>query len=267
MNLDGPCPGSGWAPDFSLHPDWTAFALAVQTYATNLAIRVLWAATGRQYGYCAVTVRPCQRSQLPAYLTYPALFSPWGNNGFAWNWGLVGLPGGGSTQLVNQACCGGMCGCGAADIALPGPLDSITNVTIDGAVLTPTAYRLDGNRLTRQDGQSWPISQDFNQPIGNVNTWSVTYPRGQAVPVEVNAAAGELAYQVAKAHTGQACLLPLKATSVTRNGVSVQLLNVSDFLTKGLTGLYDVDAVILACNPHGAKAPPRVISPDLPVFR
>lgn len=264
QNIDEPCSGaaSGWTPNTSICSTWGSYAPEVQDYALQFASYILWAATGRQFGLCSVQVRPYRVRAMPAYVTYPASFDPWGGSSGAFAWGLVAS--GSGTQLVNWA---DSCAGSPPEIVLPGPVGTVTSVTVDGVVVDPSAYRLDGDRLVRQDGNSWPIAQDLSKPLGQVNTWSVTYTRGKPVPAEVNLATGVYACQVAKARAGGTCVLPNRVTSITRQGVSVQMINLSDVIDKGMTGVSDVDMIIAAVNPYHARARPRVLSLDTQGYR
>jgi hypothetical protein len=87
------------------------------------------------------------------------------------------------------------------------------------------------------------------------------------VPVVLNNAAGVYACEVAKARVGGTCQLPSRVTSISRQGVDVQLLSTEDYLDKGLTGFEQVDQVIRALNPGGLRTRPRVLSLDLPTMR
>lgn len=268
QNIDTPCSGaligsdSGWAPNTSTCSTWSSYTPEVQDYALQFATFILWAATGRQFGLCTVQVRPVRHRTIPPYLTYPAMYDPWGGDGGTFSWGL--LASGGGTQLVNFA---ESCDGSPPEILLPGPVNAVSSVSIDGVVVSPTVYRLDGDRLVRQDGNAWPVTQDLTKPLGQVDTWSITYVRGVPVPAVVNSAAGLYACQVAKARTGGTCVLPNRVTSITRQGVSVQLVSINDYLEKGLTGVADVDQLILAINPSHARARGRVLSQDVQRFR
>ena len=266
QNIDAPCSGasSGWAPNTDICPTWSNYTPEVQDYATQFATQVIWAGTGRRFGLCSITARPWRARAVQPYVTYPSAFDPWGGNMGSFSWGLFAV-GSNSTQLINFAS-----GYGPFipnEIRLAGPVSSVTSVQIDGATLDPTAYRLDGDRLTRQDGNGWPAGQDLTKPAGQTNTWSITWMRGEPVPQLVNYAAGVYACQVAKARTNQACTLPNRVTNITRQGVSVQVISLNDVLDKGLTGVSDVDQIIRTYNPSGARSRPRVLSQDMQGFR
>lgn len=101
------------------------------------AAEILWALSGRQFGCCELTVRPCRTDDC----------DPCGNgNGTPW----VPVKEGGEWINVRCNTCKGGCSCSEiCDLYLPGPVCEITEVMIDGRVLPPTAYRVDnGNKLT-----------------------------------------------------------------------------------------------------------------------
>lgn len=253
---DVPC--AGWAPDTSICADWADYLPADQTYALQFATYVLWAATGRRYGLCERTVRPCGPYNPVLYRTY----------GVDTYWTLVGVAGGGVVPLWWDGCgCSGGCGCQPSSVTLPGPVASITEVLLDGVVLAASGYRLDGDMLIRMGGESWPVQQDLALPTTEPNTWSVRYQQGIAVPAVLNGVAGAYACEVVKARVGGDCQLPSRITSISRQGVDVQLLSTEDFLSKGLTGFEQVDQVLRALNPGGLYARPRVLSLDLPTMR
>jgi len=258
--MDAPC--AGWSPNTALCSKWSTYSADVQAYALRVATRVIWAATGRQFGLCAVTVRPCWSPQAPLYQAYPVGYY---GEGY---WTLLGTSGGGVQLIGASGCsCSSACQCSPPSIALPPVVDSITSVVIDGVVLDPSKYRLSAGYLIRMDGLSWPTQQDLAAASGAANTWSVTYQQGQAVPTDLQDAAGLYACQVGAAATGGSCQLPNRVQSVTRQGVDIQYVNADDYLEKNRTGFDAVDSIIVTYNPHGLQQRPRVLSPDLPIFR
>jgi hypothetical protein len=257
---DEPC--DGWTPNHALCPAWDSFTVANQAYADRVASRVIWAATGRQFGLCPVTVRPCWTLQEPLYQTFPVGYY---GEGY---WSLQGVPGGVVVFAAAGCACGTACACRPPQVALPGPVASVTSVVIDGVALDPSAYRVDlASYLVRQDGQAWPSTQDLAAPSGDANTWQVTYMRGVAVPQSLNDAAGLYACEVGRAITGGTCQLPNRVRSITRQGVEINYVNEDDFLEKNRTGYDAVDAIINSYNPYGLTQRPRFTSPDMPQFR
>jgi hypothetical protein len=257
---DEPC--AGWSPNHDLCPDWGGFTPTTQAYADRVATRVIWAATGRQFGLCTTTVRPCWMPQEPLYQTFPVGYY---GEGY---WALNGVPGGVVVFAVGGCACATACGCTPPQIALPGPIDSITSVVIDGVVLDPSKYRVDlGSYLVRTDGLAWPTTQNLGAAPGLPNTWQVTYQLGIAVPASLQDAAGLYACEIGRGITGGSCQLPNRVRSITRQGVEINYVNEDDYLTKGRTGYDAVDSIISSYNPHGLTQRPRVKSPDLPQYR
>jgi hypothetical protein len=248
----GPC---GW----SINPGvcntlWDTYDPGVQDAAIAFAQQVLWSATGRRFTSCEVTVRPCIREN----------FGGWGLFYEDGTW-LPYIAIGG--QWVNGWNCGCFGGCGLhpfTEVKLPGVVSGIVNVTIDGTVLTPTAYRVDDAQwLVRQDGQTWPVLANYNLMNGMTGTWSVTFIKGTPPPTALLNAAGTLASEYAKACVGAACRLPGYVTQIIRTGVTVSMIDQADLLKSGFTGIVEVDQIIRALNPHGLAGRPRLYSPDV----
>jgi len=177
--------------DWSCVPQTTVDELdpEMKERAEALAWSTLAGLTGHFFSTCPITVRPCRKTCAPGWRS----------------WAPVPAYSGGSFQphidpagyWVNSCMCASdPCSCGPIhEIVLPGPVGSIVEVLIDGAVLHPSAYRVDnGNRLVRQDGADWPACQDMNKPGGPVyepviienlsNTMTVTR-EGQLVQIVV----------------------------------------------------------------------------------
>lgn len=261
-------PGTGWAPNPALCSKWSTYSTAAQTYATRVASRVIWAATGRRFGLEQVLVRPSRPVQAPLYRTYPVGFAGYGF------WTLFGVNGGAAFQIIGTCGCGpsaitgtSSCSCSGADISIPDEVASIVAVTIDGTVLDPTTYTLSGGYLTRTDGQMWPTVQNFALPLGQVGTWSITYMQGTAVPADLNDAAGMYACQIGAAVTGGSCQLPNRVQSITRQGLDIQYIDPGNYLQENRTGYDLVDSIIATYNPHGLIQRARVLSLDMPQFR
>jgi hypothetical protein len=126
-------------------------------------------------------------------------------------------------------------------------------------------YRIDDYRyLVRTDGEAWPCCQDLlADPVNDDNTFSVSYTYGSAPPAAGVLAAADLACELAKSCAGQECTLPSRVQSITRQGMSMVLLDPFDFLERGKVGIYTVDLFLRAYNPSGLRRPSRVLSPDI----
>jgi hypothetical protein len=149
------------------------------------------------------------------------------------------------------------------EFPLPGyPVVSITEVLIDGVAVDPARYRVDDQRWlvympesTIAERQGWPLTQSVKAAAGEENTWSVEYVFGSLPPsggTEVAAALGcQLALSCDPDAEGE-CRLPQRVTSITRQGISMAILDPLTLFQDGLTGLPEVDLWVSAMN-RGAK--------------
>jgi hypothetical protein len=273
---DTPCTYAqgGWNPNTALVIDnkgvslWGNYPAAIQSYAINMATQIMWTSTGRIFNLCDMTVRPCWNPVMPTYQTYPSVWNA-GQYGGAYGWGLF-------SGVFGYGVLGGFCGCGVGggacnctppQIELPTPVYQVLSVTENGAVLPNSSWRMDDEFLVRTDGQAWNYRQDLTQPLTATNTWAVRYLRGIPVPTNLNDAAGILAGEYAKLRMGQACRLPNRLTSVTRQGVTAQYVSAQDMIKDGFTGILEVDQAIRSVNPRALTHPPRVYSLDAPNMR
>lgn len=251
----------GWPVDIPAEHQaaWSAASQAQRDRATDLAGTVLWTLTGQVFGVCQETVRPCFQP-VDNVSTY--------RGGVTAGAGATWWPG----LIMGDPNASGPCGCSsdcrhvAMDrVALPGPIASVVEVLIDGEVVAPTAYRVQNRRwLRRVDGQLWPSHQDLNAADDAVDAFTITYERGIRVPAAGRAAAGRLAVEFLAGMIAGACALPSGATSVSRQGINVELADIREWFTNGLTGIETVDLWIMAVNPYKSKRPGRVTSPDRP---
>lgn len=257
--MSSAAPTCVWPLDTSCCPDWENFPAAVREAAAQTASDVLWALSGRQFGACPVTLRPCKPacpctgcdrcgskySDLIGGPWFPALIA-------------------GQMFNLTCGCAQDGCGCGkqVSTVELPGPVAEIESVWIDGKALDASAYAVyDFRRLVRTDGREWPTCQDLAADLTQPGTWGVTYLRGTPVPLAGLKAAGAFACELAKACTGGRCRIPWQVTNVTRDGMSWQL-DPSAFYAKGLTGLPETDVWLSAVNPGKNRRPSSVWSPD-----
>lgn len=136
---------------------------------------------------------------------------------------------------------------------------AVTEVTIGGEAFE--AWRLDGVWLARTDGRGWSVCRDLTE---------VTYDFGRPPPDAARAAVVELAVEIGRGASedpDQACALPKRVQSVTRQGITFAALDNFELIDKGWTGLANVDLWIKSVNPRGRAQEARVWSPDLPVAR
>jgi hypothetical protein len=248
---------------------------AMQTVIKNAATAYLWNITGRQFGTCPVSIRPCKKD------CYGQYFSTY--KGYAWSntnlpfygdgsvgWGSVVNPallGGQWYNLPCGGCNNDVCSCTyVPTIDLLGPVACVVEVRQNGDVLDPSAYRIDNYRyLVRTDGHDWPTCQDMvADPETDDNTLLVTYKIGVEVPDGGKLAAGVLACEMAKAACGDSsCQLPQRIHSVTRQQVNIVALDSYDsFYLNGTTGIFAIDSWVNSVNYSRHRAGTRITSPD-----
>ena len=252
--MSGPC---GWNVEFLTTPSvWESADVEERELAEELAVNALWALTGRVFGVCEQTIRPCfgPREHGSTYR---------GSGSGYWWPGLISgsfIEGGCGCSYVDCSCVG------PSEVALPGPVASVTSVWADGAELDDAAYKVRNKRwLLRVDGGVWPQKQDLTAGDHDPDAFTVTYMQGVPVPRAGKVAAGELALEflAARQNDGR-CRLPDRAISVSRQGVDYQLVDAQVLFEQGLTGVASVDQWIAVVNPHKRKSRSRVYSPDAP---
>lgn len=236
--------------------------------AVNFASQVLWAMSGRQFGTTSVTLRPCRYyprdTPFPdAWLSWPGTMRPpLGANGTGGYYGAFWVQ-------VGCGSCGDGCGCGAlSEALLPGPVETVTTVKVDGVTLSTTAYRIDDNRkIVRTDGFTWPNQNNLNLDDSQVGTWSVLANYGVPVPQGGALAVGELACEIIKGMSGEDCRLPRHVIQLARQGVTISVPDITTLFEKGATGLYLCDMFINTWNPTHLRSRARVYSVDTKMAR
>jgi len=160
------------------------------------------------------------------------------------------------TDLIRPCCsCGSPqdCGCGSLSmIELPGhPVVDVVEVKIDGVVVDPARYRVDDHRwlvyLPESDSaerQSWPSCQRLDRADTEEDTFSVEYLYGQAPPIGGIWSAATLACQLVLScdpAMASQCRLPKRVTTITRQGVTLAVIDPLTLFPEGMTGLPEVD--------------------------
>lgn len=265
--VSGTTPTGSVAPCVDWPITWTCDTTGVDPGIVSLAVttatHVLWALSGRRFGVCEVTLRPCRRDcQGGAF--YDDFGPPWA----ASYWPQPALIGG---LWFNLGCggCAGDCSCTAvSEVLLPAPVYQVTEVLIDGTPLVTGAYRLDNNRiLVRTDGDEWPACNDLNLDDDQPGTWSITAQYGEPIPDSARLAMGELACEIIRAATGGDCRLPIGVQQLIRQGVTISFPDVGELFERGRTGLYLTDLFIATWNPSYLRTRSRVYRVDRPEVR
>lgn len=190
--------------------------------------------TGRTYGTCEATVRPCR--------------------------GCVG---------ECRDCC---CDPGGIELGL-WPITNLTEVWYDGEAQPIENFHIDNFRtLVRSvdNDEPWPRcsnlwaakgSPEDNETNGYV--FEVSFEYGIPVPGMLERAARVLACELLNDACIGNCRLPEKVTTVSRRGLTMEVASSSELLSNNLTGLYQVDLAIRALNPSRIQSPAFVWTPDL----
>lgn len=263
MSRYGPC--EVWPAYFPC--DVSCQSPTVTGQAVELATEVVWALSGRQFGLCEVTLRPCRREctsfPWPGDGTYAGNWTQWAGSGWI-NPTLI------AGQWFNVVCgrCTTECSCSSiSEVVLPAPVAEVVQVKIDGVVVSGSDYRLDNDRLLVLLNGEWPHCNDLALPDTEVGTWSITARYGDDVPEGGKWAVGELACELMKALAGEDCRLPRNVTQLVRQGVTIDFPPVAELMARGQTGLYLVDQFIATWNPNGLRRRSGVYDVDKPPHR
>ena len=138
------------------------------------------------------------------------------------------------------------------------PVEAVSEVSDGGTVLDPAAYALEGSWLRNRLG-CWATVGVCDDP-----ELIVTYQAGVPFPPGTAGAVGEVACEYVTALSGGQCRLPSRATSITRQGVTVTLDTAAEFVGRGRIGLPVTDAWLETVVGIGPRVASRVYSPDLP---
>jgi hypothetical protein len=260
----------GWTMDDECCTTFASASVTQAQRAVDTAAEVLYGLSGRQFGACERTVRPCRNSCCDPC----DAFGGSSDVGFGGLGGYPWVPVFQGGEWINVSCnrCADSCSCTeVCELRLPGPVNSIVEVKLDGNVLAPLNYRVDNHSSLvwlGPDGACWPRCQDMNLADTEIGTFSVTYTRGRPVPAAGRNALAEFACEILKGCTNDAsCCLPKRVTTVTRQGITMTLLDPQTFITEGRTGLYMVDAWLRAVNPKARSRYGAIASPDMPAYR
>lgn len=177
-----------------------------------------------------------------------------------------------NNEIFWSLCDACLINCEPSTLLLAGyPVQAISQIKIDGAVLAASEYELRDNRyLIRLNDTRWPQSNDLTLADTEVGTWSVTYTYGQAIPSAGVAAAAELACQLYRACQGDStCDLPTGITRIVRQNLTIERNAFASWgRQQGIwrTGLPLTDIFLNAYNPSGIKRRPVIMAPGHRAF-
>jgi hypothetical protein len=217
------------------------------TEVATSASRLLFELEGRLHaGTCEKTVRPCQTGGCGTQILSRGHIVTWDGN----YWRNGGAP---------------TCGCRATStVWLSGyPVREVIEVKIDGVLVAPSEYRLDEwRKLTRLNGERWPLCQRLDLNDSEEGTWSVRYTYGQNPPDIGRSAAAQLACEIYKACQGLECKLPTGVTRITRQNVTIERTYFQrDADGVWRTGLQLVDLFLNSVNRAGILRRPSIYAP------
>jgi hypothetical protein len=221
----------------------------------------LW--TGQTFGACPVSIRPC-RTKCPDS-GYGPLSMFYGTTLGYYGQYRPALIGGSWYNIMCGACQADECSCDKVPmLKIPGPVVDIESIMIDGQALPSGSYRVDNwHLLIRLDGQDWPKCQDMTAGEDEEGSFVINYSKGVEVPVGGQVAAGLLAQEFAKALCkDKSCALPQRLQQITRQGVSMTMLDDWTSMKEGQTGIWLIDSWVQSVTmPRRAST---VHSPDIP---
>lgn len=209
------------------------------------ASSILYSLSGSRWrGECSAEVRPCGEARRASA-------------GRSW-W-----PGERAGTVAACSCSArGLCGCESASLVdLGRGVLGVDMVIVDGVALDPSEYELiDGRFLAGREGRVWPCCQDMTIPAGEPGSWSVALRFGEDPPRAGKIAAAALACEFVKGSLGLPCQLPKRATSVSRQGVSVTVgIDPLQLFAEGGTGVDVVDMWLSSLRIENRRRPGRLI--------
>lgn len=135
------------------------------------------------------------------------------------------------------------------------PVREIISITEMGSVLPHGSYEIRNRSfVVKKNKLPW-----LSDPLNEIE---VEYTYGASIPTAGRFAALRLATELTLSWTDSPdCALPVRLSSVTRQGVQITVLDPQEFLDKGRTGLYEVDLFLRVYNPDGAKKKSKLYVP------
>lgn len=217
--------------------------------AMQIASDVLYEFTNRKYrGTCVDEIRPTARWR--AYDQQG--WWPMVGGARPWRWGYCSC-----NRSPDYGCAR------LPQITLPGyPVDAASiDVMVDGVAFTDFVL-LDKRNLVRTDGDGWPCCQDLMLETTEEETWSIRYGYGNAPPTGGKRAAVLLGCELYKAWHKEAgeCALPQRVTNISRQGVSMAVVDPLTLFSEARTGISYVDLWV-AADTRGDRTSTKLIVP------
>lgn len=152
------------------------------------------------------------------------------------------------------------------------PITNIIAVRENGVNQNPANYHVDEYKyIVKDSGEPFPHSANWYEtgagPDDNEDSpggfvFDITVEHGIPAPRLVKRATKAMACSLFDA-TSDDCGLPERVTSITRQGISMQIEDFVGLIGRGSTGIYEVDLAVRVFNPSGLQSPSFVWTPDM----
>jgi hypothetical protein len=153
------------------------------------------------------------------------------------------------------------------------PVTDIIAIREDGVDQDVTDYHIDVFQyLVKDNGEAFPRWGNWYAASGDVDdddasrggfVFEVTVEHGIPAPRLLKRATRALACSLYADSIGGECELPSRVTSLSRNGMSMEIQDFNELLQNGGVGIYEVDLAVRVFNPSGLQSPSFVWTPDL----
>lgn len=142
------------------------------------------------------------------------------------------------------------------------PAHEVFSVHYGETLLDPSEYILFNKRFLKlSNGAIWNYACDQR---GITVDYSYGMMPPSAGKLAASTLANELLILLGENSNASHCRIPERVTSVTREGLSIDMVNPMEFMDEGKTGIWEIDLFIRTANPSRAKKQPRLLSASDP---
>ena len=142
------------------------------------------------------------------------------------------------------------------------PAHEVFSVHYGETLLDPSEYILFNKRFLKlSNGAIWNYACDQR---GITVDYSYGMLPPQAGILAATTLANELLILMGEGSDMNQCRIPERVTSVSREGISFDMVNPMEFMDEGKTGIWEIDLFIRTANPSRAKKQPRLLSASDP---
>lgn len=139
------------------------------------------------------------------------------------------------------------------------PVVEVHSVLQGGVELDPQEYTLYNRKFLKLNSRS---NWDYACGMGGI---TVEYTYGMLPPnagvLAATTLANELLILMGEGSSGNECRIPERVRSISREGISFDMIDPQEFMDDGRTGIWEIDLFIRTANPARSKKQPRIISP------